>query len=78
MLSVSTREAWCTNKEISILLIFRRLVNALLPLGTSVLKQLEAEETTKSGIVLPGQKKRSHSRLRLLRRPGGRVGRKRS
>ena len=30
----------------------------LVPLGDKiVLKQLEAEETTKSGIVLPGQKR---------------------
>ena len=30
-----------------------------------VLKQLVAEETTKSGIVLPGQAKRNRSRLVL-------------
>ena len=34
----------------------------LVPLGDKiVLKQLEAEETTKSGIVLPGQAKESRS-----------------
>ena len=33
----------------------------LVPLGDKiVLKQLEAEETTKSGIELPGQAKRNH------------------
>ena len=38
----------------------------LVPLGDRVvLKQLVAEETTKSGIVLPGQK-RNRSRQRLL------------
>ncbi|EEG89457.1 putative co-chaperonin GroES [Coprococcus comes ATCC 27758] len=31
-----------------------------------VLKQLVAEETTKSGIVLPGQSKENHSRQKLL------------
>lgn len=31
-----------------------------------VLKQLVAEETTKSGIVLPGQPRRSRSRQRSL------------
>ena len=31
-----------------------------------VLKQLVAEETTKSGIVLPGQSKVNHSRQKLL------------
>ena len=37
----------------------------LVPLGDKiVLKQLEAEETTKSGIVLPGQQKRSHRKLK--------------
>lgn len=30
-----------------------------------VLKQLVAEETTKSGIVLPGQAKENRSRLKL-------------
>ena len=39
----------------------------LVPLADRVvLKQLVAEETTKSGIVLPGQNKESHSRQRLL------------
>ncbi len=33
----------------------------LVPLGDKiVLKQLEAEETTKSGIVLPDRQKRNH------------------
>ena len=33
----------------------------LVPLGDRVvLKQLDAEETTKSGIVLPGQARRNH------------------
>lgn len=35
----------------------------LVPLGDRVvLKQLVAEETTKSGIVLPGQAQENHSR----------------
>ena len=40
----------------------------LVPLGTRVvLKQLVAEETTKSGIVLPGQaQEKNHSRQKLL------------
>lgn len=39
----------------------------LVPLGDRiVLKQLEAEETTKSGIVLPGQNKENPSRQKLL------------
>ena len=38
----------------------------LTPLGDRVvLKQLEAEETTASGIVLPGKEKRNLSRLKL-------------
>lgn len=38
----------------------------LVPLGDRVvLKQLVAEETTKSGIVIPGQSKESRSRQRL-------------
>ena len=37
----------------------------LVPLGDRVvLKQVEAEETTKSGIVLPGSAKKSRSRLK--------------
>ena len=40
----------------------------LVPLGDRiVLKQLEAEETTKSGIVLPDRARRSPSRRRSLR-----------
>lgn len=39
----------------------------LVPLGDRVvLKQLDAEETTKSGIVLAGQAQENHSRQRLL------------
>lgn len=39
----------------------------LAPLGDRVvLKQLEAEETTKSGIVLPVMHRRNHSRRRSL------------
>lgn len=39
----------------------------LVPLGDRVvIKALVAEETTKSGIVLPGQAKEKHSRQRLL------------
>lgn len=39
----------------------------LVPLGDRVvLKQLEAEETTKSGIVLPGQAQENLSRQKLL------------
>ena len=39
----------------------------LVPLGDRVvLKQLEAEETTKSGIVLPGQAQENRSRRKLL------------
>ncbi len=38
----------------------------LVPLGDKiVLKQLEAEETTKSGIVLPDRRKRSRRRQKL-------------
>lgn len=38
----------------------------LVPLGDRVvLKQCVAEETTKSGIVIPGQSKKNHSRQRL-------------
>ena len=38
----------------------------LVPLGDRVvLKQIVAEETTKSGIVLPGQSKENHSRQKL-------------
>ena len=39
----------------------------LVPLGDRVvLKELKAEETTKSGIVLPDRRRRNRSRLRLL------------
>ena len=39
----------------------------LVPLGDRVvLKQLEAETTTKSGIVLPARKKRNRSRRKFL------------
>jgi hypothetical protein len=39
----------------------------LVPLGDKVvLKQLLAEETTKSGIVLPVRQKKNHNKLRLL------------
>lgn len=38
----------------------------LVPLGDKiVLKQLEAEETTKSGIVLPGQAKENRRKQKL-------------
>ncbi len=38
----------------------------LVPLGDRVvLKQLEAEETTKSGIVLPDRHRKNHSRQKL-------------
>ena len=40
----------------------------LVPLGDRiVLKQLEAEETTKSGIVLPARHRRNRSRRKLSR-----------
>lgn len=47
----------------------------LLPLGDRVvLKQLEAEETTKSGIVLPGQnKEKPHQAEVIAVGPGGMV-----
>ena len=39
----------------------------LVPLGDKiVLKQLEAEETTKSGIVLPGQAKQQPHQAELI------------
>ena len=45
----------------------------LVPLGDRVvLKQLEAEETTKSGIVLPGQKKEKPQQAEVIAvGPGG-------
>ena len=47
----------------------------LLPLGDRVvLKQLEAEETTKSGIVLPGQNKAKPQQAEVIAvGPGGMV-----
>lgn len=47
----------------------------LVPLGDKVvLKQLEAEETTKSGIVLPGQaKEKPQEALVVAVRPGGNI-----
>ena len=47
----------------------------LLPLGDRVvLKQLEAEETTKSGIVLPGQNKEKPQQAEVIAvGPGGMV-----
>ncbi len=47
----------------------------LVPLGDRVvLKQLEAEETTKSGIVLPGQSKEKPQQAEVLAvGPGGMV-----
>ena len=47
----------------------------LLPLGNRVvLKQLEAEETTKSGIVLPGQNKEKPQQAEVIAvGPGGMV-----
>lgn len=47
----------------------------LVPLGDRVvLKQLEAEETTKSGIVLPGQSKEKPQQAEVLAvGPGGTV-----
>ena len=47
----------------------------LLPLGDrAVLKQLEAEETTKSGIVLPGQNKEKPQQAEVIAvGPGGMV-----
>ena len=50
----------------------------LVPLGDRVvLKQLEAEETTKSGIVLPGQNKEKPQQAEVIAvGPGGIVDRK--
>ena len=50
----------------------------LLPLGDRVvLKQLEAEETTKSGIVLPGQNKEKPQQAEVIAvGPGGMVDEK--
>ena len=47
----------------------------LVPLGDRiVLKQLEAEETTKSGIVLPGQSKEKPQQAEVIAvGPGGMV-----
>ena len=47
----------------------------LVPLGDRiVLKQLEAEETTKSGIVLPGQNKEKPQQAEVIAvGPGGMV-----
>ncbi len=47
----------------------------LVPLGDKVvLKQLVAEETTKSGIVLPGQAKEKHQQAQVIEvGPGGMV-----
>ena len=47
----------------------------LVPLGNKiVLKQLEAEETTKSGIVLPGQAKEKPQEAEVIAvRPGGNI-----
>ena len=47
----------------------------IVPLGDKiVLKQLEAEETTKSGIVLPGQAKEKPQEAEVIAvGPGGRV-----
>ena len=47
----------------------------LVPLGDKiVLKQLEAEETTKSGIVLPGQaKEKPHEEEVIAVGPGGNI-----
>ena len=47
----------------------------LVPLGDRVvLKQLEAEETTKSGIVLPGKKKKKPQQAEVIEvGPGGLV-----
>ncbi|MDO4189059.1 MAG: co-chaperone GroES [Lachnospiraceae bacterium] len=47
----------------------------LIPLGDRVvLKQLEAEETTKSGIVLPGQSKEKPQQAEIIAvGPGGMV-----
>ena len=51
------------------------LIMQLIPLGDRVvLKQLEAEETTKSGIVLPGQSKEKPQQAEVIAvGPGGMV-----
>ncbi len=51
----------------------RRSIMKLVPLGDRVvLKQLEAEETTKSGIVLPGQNKEKPQQAEVIAvGPGG-------
>ena len=51
----------------------RRSIMKLVPLGDRVvLKQLEAEETTKSGIVLPGQNKEKPQQAEVIALgPGG-------
>ena len=53
----------------------RRYLMQLVPLGDRVvLKQLEAEETTKSGIVLPGQNKEKPQQAEVIAvGPGGMV-----
>ena len=55
------------------ILIRRRSIMKLVPLGDRVvLKQLEAEETTKSGIVLPGQNKEKPQQAEVIAvGPGG-------
>lgn len=49
----------------------------LVPLGDKiVLKQLEAEETTKSGIVLPGQAKEKPQEAEVIAVGPGGIGRR--
>lgn len=77
ILFVSTQEVRVlTNKNvINIILYLGGIVMQLLPLGDRVvLKQLEAEETTKSGIVLPGQNKEKPQQAEVIAvGPGGMV-----
>lgn len=62
-------------KVINNILYLGGIVMQLLPLGDRVvLKQLEAEETTKSGIVLPGQNKEKPQQAEVIAvGPGGMV-----
>lgn len=77
ILFVSTQEVRVLTNEkvINIILYLGGIVMQLLPLGDRVvLKQLEAEETTKSGIVLPGQNKEKPQQAEVIAvGPGGMV-----
>lgn len=77
ILFVSTQEVRVLTNEkvINNILYLGGIVMQLLPLGDRVvLKQLEAEETTKSGIVLPGQNKEKPQQAEVIAvGPGGMV-----